>query len=84
MMATFRIISASVIALLIVVFLADNLELVEIRIAGVRTPVRMAFLMLSCFLGGMVTAYFSQLVHRWREEQIVKRANQRTADFEPE
>jgi hypothetical protein len=83
-MATFRIIAAGVLGLLIVAFLADNLHLIEVRIAGVRTPVRVAFLMLSCFLGGMATAYFSQLVHRWREERIAKRASQRTADFEPQ
>lgn len=83
-MATFRIITASVIGLLIVAFLANNLQLIEIRIAGVRTPVRVASLMLGCFVGGMATAYFSQLVHRWREERIIKRANQRATDFEPE
>lgn len=83
-MGTFRIIAASVIALLIIAFLADNLHLVEIRILGVRTPVRVAFLMLSCFLAGMATAWFSQLVRRWREERMAKRATQSAAEFEPE
>jgi hypothetical protein len=83
-MATFRIIAASVIGLLIIAFLADNLHLIEIRIAAVRTPVRVAFLMLSCFLAGMATAWFSQLVRRWREERTANRATQSAAEFEPE
>jgi hypothetical protein len=84
MMATFRIIAASVIGLLIIAFLADNLHLIEIRIAAVRTPVRVAFLMLSCFLAGMATAYFSQLLRHWRQERMAKRAGQPGAQFEPE
>lgn len=83
-MATFRIIVASVIGLLIVAFLANNLQLIEVHVIGVRWPVRVASLMLGCFVGGMATAYFYQLVQRWREERIVKRANQRAAHFEPE
>jgi len=83
-MGTFRIIAASVIGLLIIAFLADNLHLMEIRILGVRTPVRVAFFMLSCFLAGMVTTWFSQLLRHWREERTAKSAVQSAAEFEPE